>query len=133
MKTPLLFIQIVGLLAGPIFAQQPAPDKAKAQTEGKTASPATVPVILKSVKQGTFEPTSRTILTIKTEDGNYVVNEVVPNSQGIAELELIPGKYILSAIGARDNLVFVVAPPRCTFTIQISDSGEPVSVSETKG
>jgi hypothetical protein len=138
-KRSLLFIQLVGLLASPILAQQQASvDKAKGQIDEKKlasdtskASPATVPVILKSVRQGSFVPTSRTILTVKTEDGKYVVNEAVPNSEGVAELELAPGRYVLSAVGARDSLAFVVAPPRCTFTIQVSDSGEPVSLSET--
>jgi hypothetical protein len=43
---------------------------------------------------------------------------------------LVPGKYRLSAIGAIDALTFAVTPPRCTFTIQISESGEPVGLSE---
>ncbi|MGA8220088.1 MAG: hypothetical protein WB780_00430 [Candidatus Acidiferrales bacterium] len=138
-KKALLLIQFASLFVIGISAQQISPEgKTNGQVGIKKTSPstaqslpATVPVILKSVKQGSFEPTSRTILTVKTGDGQYVVNEVVPDSEGIAQLELPPGRYILSAIGARDSLAFVVEPPRCIFTIQISDSGDPVSLSET--
>ena len=73
-----------------------------------------MPVTIKAVRAGSLDATSKTILTVKTEDGKYIVNELVPNSEGIAQLELVPGKYRLSAIGAIDALTFVVTPPRCT-------------------
>jgi hypothetical protein len=127
-----LSIQLVGLLIGTILAwQQPVVGKTTNQSpETPSSTAATVPVTIKAVRLGSLDATSRTILTVKTEDGKYIVNEIVPNSEGIAQLELVPGKYRLSAIGAIDALTFAVTPPRCTFTIQISESGEPVGLSE---
>jgi hypothetical protein len=124
--------QLVGLLVSPILAgQQPATDETKKPSlETSSMSAATVPVTIKAVRQGSLAATSKTILTVKTEDGRYVISEVVPNSEGIAQLELSPGKYLLSAIGAKDSLAFVVTPTRSTFTIQVSESGEPIGLSE---
>jgi photosystem II stability/assembly factor-like uncharacterized protein len=99
--------------------------------EAGNATVTTVPLTIKVVERGTFAPTVATILTVKTDDGNYVRQELIPGPDGVAKLDLAPGKYRLAAIGAAGNLQFEVSPPATTITIQVDRSTSPELVSRT--
>ena len=88
-----------------------------------------VPVTIKSVRRGTLTPISNTIFTVKTSDGKYIKQELPPNPSGSVEVPLLPGRYLLSAIGANTDLPFEVTAPITTITIQISDSGQLTGIS----
>jgi len=87
---------------------------------------------IKAVNQGAFTPTARTILTLKNTEG-YIIHEVVPDAEGTSKVDVESGKYLLSAVGAGEELKIEVSPPETTITIQISASGVPSLISQSPG
>jgi TPR repeat protein len=128
--SPLASIVLVLLTGAVLFAAVSVgagPGTATSQhaDSGDSGGGAPLPVTIKCVESGSFKPAPHTILTIKTADGKYIRQEVPPDpNNGMAQIRLEPGRYLLSAIGASGDLPFEVAPPDTTITVQVSSSGD---------
>ena len=74
---------------------------------------------------------ARTILTLKTENGKYIRQELPTGNDGTTEVQLSPGKYLLSAIGAHDDLPIEVTAPSTVITIRVSNSAPLTSLRQS--
>jgi hypothetical protein len=100
----------------PSKSKEPQPEtKASEETPGESHP---VPVKIVVVQSHTLIPVDHTILTVRSSDGVYVQQELIPK-RGVANVLLRPGRYRLGAIGALGELQFEVSPPQTEITIQI--------------
>src|SRR5215212_939609 len=89
-----------------------------------------VPLTIRAVQEGTLAPAPRTVLTLSTRDGD-IIHEAIPIDNGIIEVKVPPGKYLLSALNGlnpgdlKEPLKIEVRPPSTIITITVSQSGSP--------